>query len=390
MLKITITYLMLILGLNLFANVPNNDTCKGCHPAIYKEFSSSVHKKSTIFEDPIHKAIWDKHPLKKKGKYGCAKCHTPGDKRIAQALKDGNEAIPRLDNAQKQGISCITCHSIKSIESHPQTSDKNILIDNNKSRPTLFAINKDKRGTTVKYESKSTFMGMFKSTTGSPYHDINYSNDNFYTGKICMGCHGHKENKHGQNICTTDSIGAVSEKENCITCHMPKVKGSATSIVISKKHTFHGFAGAHNNPKMLAKYLIIEFKKTTDGFEIILTNNAMHNLLLHPLRLAKLDVMVNDGKNITKLKSKSFMRVLGHDGKPAMPWIATEIYKDNMLKAGERRVIKYNTKVQTGNKVEVKFGYYLVNPKIVNKLNLDNNKKLTEYKSLKVQKFEVK
>ena len=91
---------------------------------------------------------------------------------------------------------------------------------------------------------------------------------------------------------------------------MPKVKGSATSIVISKKHTFHGFAGAHNNPKMLAKYLIIEFKKTTDGFEIILTNNAMHNLLLHPLRLAKLDVMVNDGKSITKLKSKWFIEII--------------------------------------------------------------------------------
>ncbi|MDQ7062359.1 MAG: hypothetical protein Q9M43_15070 [Sulfurimonas sp.] len=42
--------------------------CKKCHPTIYKEHQGAMHNNSTIFKDPIHKAVWDKHPanLKKK------------------------------------------------------------------------------------------------------------------------------------------------------------------------------------------------------------------------------------------------------------------------------------------------------------------------------------
>ncbi len=390
MLKIIMSYLMLMLGSSLMADVAKNDTCKGCHPAIYKEFTNSAHKKSTIFEDPIHKAVWDIHPGKKKDKYACAECHTPSDARIMEALKEAKASVPRYDKAQNEGISCISCHSIKSIESHPKSHNKNILVDNNDKRPTLFAANKEKRGTTIKYETKSSFMGMFKSTTGSPYHDIDYSNDNYYNGNMCMGCHSHKENSHGQNVCTTEAAGAKDENKNCITCHMQQVQGSATTIKMSKTHTSHDFAGTRNKPEMLAKYLKMAFSKTSSGFEITLTNEATHNLLLHPLRLAKLNVRVNSGRTTKVLKSQSFFRILGHNGKPAMPWVATEIYKDNMLRAGETRTIKYNTIVNSGDMVEAQFGYYLVNPKMKKRLNLIDNKKVTKFNILKTEFFQVK
>ena len=390
MLRIILAYFIVLFAINISADVAKNDTCKGCHPTIYNEFTASAHKKSTIFEDPIHKAIWDKHPGKKKDKYSCAKCHTPSDTRIMKALDDAQAAAPRYDDGQNEGISCITCHSIKSIEAHSTPHDKNILVDNEDKRPTLYASSSEKRGATVKYETKSSFMGMMKSTTGSPYHDIDYSNDNFYTGKMCMGCHGHKENKHGQNVCTTEAAGAKDEKKNCITCHMQKVQGSATTIKMSKTHTSHDFAGTRNKPEMLAKYLKITFAKTSTGFNLVLENEATHNLLLHPLRVAKLNVRVNSGTNTKVLKSESFVRILGNDGKPAMPWLATGIYKDNMLKAGESRTIKYDTMVNSGDMVEAQFGCYLVNPKMQKKLNLIDNNNITKFNILKTEFFQVK
>ncbi|MCK9492119.1 MAG: cytochrome c family protein, partial [Sulfurimonas sp.] len=88
---------ILALGLALFANTADTATCHKCHPTIVEEFESSMHKKSSIYEDKIHKAVWDKHPSKEKNDYTCAKCHTPNATDEA---------------SQKEGITCISCHTI--------------------------------------------------------------------------------------------------------------------------------------------------------------------------------------------------------------------------------------------------------------------------------------
>ncbi len=364
-----------------------NKTCKGCHPIIYNEYYGSAHRKSSIFEDGIHKAIWDKHPDKAKNKYTCNECHTPSDTRITDALNKEQNAMPNKDMAQaEEAISCVYCHSISNIEKHAEPHDKNILTKESKM---IFAANKDNRNGKIIFKEESSFFGMFKKKTGSPFHNIDYTNKNYYTGKMCMGCHAHFENSHGQNVCTIDETGASNEEKNCITCHMPQVQGSATTIKITKKHTFHGFAGTRNKPEMLAKYLTYNFEKTVSGFNITIKNLATHNLLLHPLRLGKLNVRVNNGTETIKLKSTPFFRILGRDGKPAMPWLATEVFKDTMLKAGESRTIKYDTVLNSGDIVEVEFGYYLVNPKMHKKLNLENSQEATKFNILKTKFFTV-
>ncbi len=386
MLKIILLYVYILFAVNAFAELPENGTCKMCHPKIYKEYKTSAHSKSTIYEDAIHKAIWDIHPRNKKNKYTCAKCHTPSDVRILKALKEGTAAMPQDDELHHEAIACITCHSIQSIKSHPKTHDEIILADNDKKRPIIFAANKKNRNDKGLYVREHS---IFKSKSRSPYHDINYTNEIFYAGKMCLGCHQHMENKHGQNICTTESEGAVDEESNCITCHMPKVEGSLASAPMSTTHRFHGFAGTRNRPDLLSKYLKIDFKKSVSGFEITLKNEATHNLLLQPLRVGKLNVSIKRGTETVKLKSVSFVRILGADGKPAMPWLATEIFKDNMLKADETRTLKYDTKVSSGDIVEAEFGYYLVNPKMHKKLNLTDNEQATKFNILKTESFTV-
>ncbi|MEA1914575.1 MAG: multiheme c-type cytochrome [Campylobacterota bacterium] len=374
---------------NLFATaqMETSKTCKGCHPIIYNEFYDSAHRKGSIFEDDIHKAIWDKHPDKQKNIYTCNECHTPSDTRITDELAKHNSAMPQNDALQTQeAISCVYCHSIMDIEKHATPYDKNILTTEPKM---IFAANPDNRDGKIIYKEEKSFFGMFKKTSGSPFHNIDFGNKGFYNGKMCMGCHAHFENAHGQNVCLVDETGASNEESNCITCHMPKVKGSATTIAITKTHAFHGFAGVRNKPEMLAKYLTFKMNKTQKGFDIVIKNLATHHLLMHPLRLGKLKVGVNNGTKTTALKTVPFFRTLGHDGKPAMSWVATEVFEDTMLKAKEQRVISYDTQLNSGDTVEIEFGYFLVNPKMQKVLNLENSKEAKKYFVLKTQNFIV-
>ena len=333
-------------------------TCKACHPIIYNEFQDSMHKKSSINEDKIHKAVWDKHPAKAKGKYKCAKCHTP-------------------NNKSHEGMTCVSCHTITSIQEHSK-SNKNIYETKPK---TFYSAEKGAENKKLIYKETSSWFGLVTKTIGSPYHDIDYTNEIYYTGKVCMGCHSHKQNSHKFNVCKTDAKGAKNKEENCITCHMPKIKGSSTSIRDSATHAFHGFAGARNAPEMLSKYIDLSYKKSAKGFDITIHNNTPHPLMTHPLRVVELKTRLKRDGKAKELKKYTFIKVIGTEGKPSMPWLATEIVKDTMLKADEKRLLSFDTPLKKGDEIEVILGYRVVNPKAGKKLGLD--KSFSEFKPLK-------
>lgn len=362
-------FYILALSSMLFANSADTATCQKCHPTIVAEFESSMHKKSSIYEDKIHKAVWDKHPNKEKNDYTCAKCHTPNAKDEA---------------AQKEGITCISCHTISSVEKHAQ-ANKNIYTDKDK---TFYSAEAGREKEIVKYEKTSTWWGN-KTTVGSAYHDIDYTNENYYNGQMCMGCHSHRQNSHDLAVCTTEEDGAKSKESNCISCHMPKVEGTATTVRKSKQHAYHGFAGARVSPEMLSEHVDLDFKKSANGFDVVVENKAPHDFMTHPLRVAQLRVTLIRDSKYTELATHTFVRVIGTDGKPSMPWLATEIVKDTMLKANEKRVINYSDSLKSGDKIEASLGYYLVNPKAVENLNLQDEKELTKFTTLKTKLFSV-
>lgn len=365
--------LLYILALHslLFANNSDTASCQKCHPTITQEFQSSMHRKSSIYDDKIHKAIWDKHPAKAKAKddYKCAKCHTPSAK---------------TQEEQHQGITCLDCHTIIDVEKH-EKANKNIYSTKKK---TIYSAQKGRETEKVVFKIKKDSWG--KTTTiGSAYHDIDYTNDKYYTGQMCMGCHSHKQNSHGFELCNTEEAGAKTKEENCITCHMPKVEGSATTVILSKKHTFHGFAGAHVESRMLSKHVGIALNKSADSFDVVIDNKAPHALMIHPLRVVQLRTTITRDSKAIALNTFSFAKVIGTKGKPSMPWLATEILKNNMIKANEKRVIKYNKVLQTGDKVEVILGFYVVNPKVLKKLDLDKDKEISKFTVLKSKNFTI-
>jgi len=325
---------------------PNKD-CQKCHPLIYKEYQTSQHANATIFKDPIHKAVWKKHPAKKKESYNCAKCHTPAADNFKELVKPKNGVMPDPNNhTQEDAVACAYCHRIKEIKEGLQTN------------------------TNIISKEPKKYFGTLKDHIKSPYHKIETTNPNFLKGNVCMGCHSHKRNKFGLNVCSTNENREI-ENANCVSCHMPKVEGSVSILRETKTHTFHGFAGAHAHNDKLKKYIDIEFLPKLKDFEIAVNSKVPHDLLLHPLRVAFLKVnVIRDGKKVFE-KKEIFVRVFGADGKPTPPWLAREVVKDTMIKENEKRVFRYKFELQKGDKIVAVLGYKLVKPPMLKKLGLE-------------------
>jgi len=339
--------------------------CMACHPQIYQEFTGSMHANATPQKDPIHNAVWDKHPQKnKKEQYGCGKCHTPAADDLNKMITAGEKALPMADNqTHQEAISCAYCHRIKSIELHA-ASNINIISKEPKK-----------------------YYGTLKEHIDSPFHGImTEGNDHMQNGNVCIGCHSHKMNKYKLNVCSTN-IDNTMNGANCVSCHMPKVDGSVSLLNETKKHTFHGFAGSHSNSQMLTQYVDISLLREINDFVVNVDNRTSHALLLHPLRVAVLKVSVTRDTKTTKLKNETFVRVIGHEGKPAMPWAATTTLKDTMIQANEKRSVKYHFKLEKGDKVDVVLGWYLVNPKALKSLKLENEEVATKFIEFKKESF---
>jgi len=377
-------YAFLLLSLFVSASfieaAPENTTCKKCHPIIFQEYQNSMHAKASVFKDPVHKAVWDMHPAKQKNNYKCAKCHTPSD----HSLVAGEHTLQSNPVQQNEPISCQACHTIESIEKHTK-ANKNVYTTKEKY---FFSADKTKKGQKVIFKEEKSLFGLVTKTTGSPYHDIDYSNENFYNGKMCLGCHDHKQNAKGFAVCDMQ-IKQGDSKENCISCHMPQKKGSLANQKQSTTHAFHG-VNIHHKPVDLSRYIKLSMTRTAEGFNIDIKNEATHTLFPQPLRLSQLRVSIEkaDGNHLT-LSPVSFRRIIGTDGHPSMPWLATEVISDNTIKALETRSIPFAEKVQKGDVIVVSFGYYIANPKAAQKLKI-TDPEATTFITLTKARFPVR
>ena len=109
--------------------------------------------------------------------------------------------------------------------------------------------------------------------------------------------------------------------------------------------------------------------------------------MLHPMRMVVLKTTVlRDGQTIP-LKDEIFVRVIGKDGKPAMPWAADTTLKDTMIQHLETRKVAYDFVLKTGDSVEAVLGYYLVNPQAVENLGLEQYEPATKFYILKERRF---
>lgn len=362
-------YLLVFFGIALFATnkaYEDSSTCKSCHVEIYNEFKGSVHANTTPSKDPIHNAMWKIHPANKKmNQYKCGKCHTPTANNLEDMLTKGKTALPDANNkTHQEAVSCAYCHRISTIQKH---KIKNTNITNNQEK---------------------LYYGNLKEHIKSSFHEIDTNNENMKNSNICMGCHSHEVNKFDLTICSIDENNKTG-KNDCISCHMPQVKGTVSNIIKRKTHAFHGFPGTHKHSKMLRKYIEISATKNKNGFEVIINNNTTHSLLLHPLRVGVLKMSISRNGKVLSIPKEVFVKIIGKDKKPAPPWIANAIIKDTMIIAKEKRIIQRSFKLKKGDVLKVELGWYLVNPKMIKKLNLENEKSATKFYSFKKKSFQI-
>jgi len=365
--------IMVIFTTQSFAN--QSKVCQKCHPLIYNEYYLSSHRNASTINNPIHKALWKKHPKGVDG-YSCAKCHSPSD------LKALNKGTLEFNEIQKENpISCVYCHSIKDVE-EGENSNTNILTDTKREFYTAEISKKGKPK--ASYETTTSWFGLVKESHNSPYHKIDYNNENFYSGNVCMGCHSHTNNEHSFDITMLDAVIDENDKNTCVTCHMPQVPGTKVTLNESKTHAYHGIAGIYHMNKEMGKYLEFKVEKTTQGFSVRILNKSNHALFGQSFREGVLDVsIIRDAKSV-ELEPFIFTRVLGKDGKEVMPWDATETLKDTLIYA--KKDIMFHKKLQDGDTLKLTLSVRRISNAKAKELGLED-KKLTKKKILKIQSF---
>jgi len=371
-----IALLFLTLTLSLFAVANESKICQKCHPIIYNEYYDSSHRKASLTNNPVHKAFWDKHPKDEKG-YTCAKCHSPSD------LKSLKEGIVEDNFVQKEEpISCVYCHTIKEVNEGEMS---NTNLSSGKVKEFYTAELPKKGQKKAEYETESSWFGLVKTSKSSPYHKIDYNNENFYNGNVCMGCHSHTNNEHGFDTAMLDAMINKNDKNTCVTCHMPQVLGTKVTINETKTHAYHGIAGIYHMNSEMGKYIDFEVSKKASGFMVNVINKSNHALFGQALRQGTLKARIKRAGKVIHLEPFIFTRILGKDGKEAMPWAANGTLKDNLIYAHKEVTFKHT--LQKGDILILSLGVQLLTDKGAKDLDLQDNKEVTKFRLLKTQKF---
>ena len=364
--KLIVTVLFLFFCTITHAKYLDSETCKECHEDIHYEHMKSMHAKSSLFTDEVHRKV--KNAVNK-DKYSCALCHMPSTKNLASMIR-GIEQPNERDVRQTDGVSCIYCHQIRDIYHGKQY---NINFSN------------------AKAGEKPTMYGNLINPDDSDKHHAK-SNEIYKNSEVCMGCHSHKQNSKEFEVCNTKN--EYDKTSNCIGCHMPKAPGGNEKF--NKKgrdeYATHEFLGIRST-EMIKKAVKLELAYKDEVLELTITNKMGHAIITHPMRLkfAK-TVITRDSKVIwsnfkdspIEDKEATFIIVFKNaEDKVSMPHQAIGYKLNRNLKASTSKTVKYDVpKLQKGDEVKTTWISYIVNPKIAKKLQITTPDIIKPYKGI--------
>lgn len=369
----SILTLFFIISAVVQAKYIESEKCKECHEKIYYEHSTSMHHKSSLFSDEVHRKVKE---FSSKDKYSCALCHMPSVKNLGAIIR-GHEEPNNKDKRQTDGVSCFYCHQITKIH-YSKSYNINFLNSSIDDKPTMF--------------------GNLKNSESSDKHYVQ-SNEIYKNSEICMGCHSHKENSYGFEVCNTKD--QYNSRSDCIGCHMPKASGGNEKFNKKNRREYatHTFLGVHSD-KMIKKAVKLELEYKNDTIELSIENKMGHSIITHPMRLKFVKtVVLRDGNviwsnfadNPIEDKEATFI-VLFKDAKEnqSMPHTAMGYKINQNLKAMSKKIVTYSVpKLQKGDEIKSTWISYIVNPNIAKKLNISTKDIIKPYigveKSLVVQ-----
>jgi len=338
--------------------------CQWCHEDIYRQWSDSMHAKSTALRDPIHELMYrqevgdpraagqlhqrsQRYPV-------CLQCHAPN-----AALDE----ITKLDAmpAYEEGVNCIACHQIAGYRGVRREGGGLRLgmaayeTAQVLQGPTGYAFDQVRRAAADDPHRDNPHLDKLDTfgqrvTASLPLQGnprILRSND------LCLGCHHLRPNPQGVPLCATgDEIADSGSQVTCQSCHMPIAEGFAN----------HSMGGGHD-PAMLARavQLTVDVEPAGTGVvaEVILHNQLPHKMPTGaPFRNVQVQVSALDEngavlwQNFTGHAQQEapeaylFYQLADDEGKPAMPPVATQVGTDSRLQPHERRVIRYEIPVR--------------------------------------------
>jgi hypothetical protein len=190
------------------------ETCKGCHPIHYREWSSSMHAYAA--QDPVFLAMNRRGQRETNGALGdfCIKCHAPMA-AIDKLTSDGLdlESLPDRD----RGVSCYFCHNVAGIE-----GDHNAML---------------------RLANDTTMRGPIEDPLQPGAHRAQYSSlfdRTRESTQMCGGCHDivtpngvHLERtfqEYKRGVFAKSATGEAMPFETCIGCHMPSRQSPAASV----------------------------------------------------------------------------------------------------------------------------------------------------------------
>jgi len=370
--KIIITLIFFSLFLN--GKYLDSKSCKECHEKIYNEHKKSMHHKSSLFKDEIHKKI---KQITTPNKYPCALCHMPAVENLRDIITGKEKPDPK-DKKQSDGVSCFYCHQITKVM---KLKHKNINFYNYKG------------------ENKPTFFGNLKKPDTSDKHK-NSSNEIYKNSQVCMGCHGKKYNKNNLQIC--NAYNEIDKTSDCIGCHMPKYLGGVTNLnkKARQEYTSHKFLGIRSS-EMVKKAVELKIKLIDkQKLKLSIKNKMGHSIIMQPMRLKFVETTVERfgriiWKNYNKYPiedEKATFTILFQDEKKhqTFPPFATDYIYNNNLKANSSIDIIYNLpQLQKGDIIKSQWISYVIRPALASVLKLTDQSALKKYLGASV-KIEIK
>lgn len=351
----------ILFSLSLQAKYLSSETCKECHEDIYAEHISSMHHKSSLFRDEVHRKMKE---TVSKDKYACALCHMPATLNLASMIR-GMEK-PNLNSVrQTDGVSCFYCHQISKVH-HGKTYNINFFSAKDGQKPIMF--------------------GNLNNPDDSDKHN-SQKNEIYKNSEVCMGCHSHKENAQGFQVCNT--LNEFDKRSDCIKCHMPKAPGKVEKF--NKKgrteYATHSFLGIHS-AQMVKKAVDLKLSYSKNTVKLEIENKMGHSIIVHPMRLkfAKTVVLREDKiiwsnfkKSPLEDKEATFIIVFKDSkGNASFPHSAVGYKINQNLKAMSNKTIEYKIpNLKKGDIIKTTWVSYAINPKIAKKFELTDKKYLT-------------
>lgn len=364
--RVVIAFLLL-LSMAIEAKYLDSQSCKECHEEIYSEHASSMHHKSSIFGDEVHKKVKE---LSAENNYVCALCHMPSTKNLSAMIR-GTEQPDPSDKGQTDGVSCFYCHQISKVH-HGKTQNINFSSAVADGKPTMF--------------------GNLNNPDTSDKHNAEH-NEIYKNSEVCMGCHSHKENSHGFEVCNTKDQNDA--RSDCIGCHMPKANGGNEKFNKRGRDQYatHKFLGIRSD-EMIKKTLKLELVYKDNNIELTIVNKMGHSIITHPMRLKFAKTVVKRGGKViwsnfkeSPIEDKEATFIIAFkdaQDNTAMPHNAIDYKINQNLKAMSSKVVKYSVPdLQKGDEIESTWISYVVNPQIAKKLDITSKEVVEPYVGVK-------